>query len=155
MSSTLRPFLTWLVLLSLFACPAGAGAKTSTSATLLDHGILASGDGLAGKRINIVRRTTRIPGREGMAFGILFRLEADSTVPVSYHTVISFRPARGVVTGQPNLRLSRTHRASPGETVGLWHRLDAEQAKLAGQWILRVSCQGRRLLEQSFFVFPE
>lgn len=122
----------------------------------LDHGILASGDGLAGKHVQIVERTERIPGRTGLAFGLTFEFEGGSPGDyLSYQTEISFRPARGTENGAPRIRFTKTRRTRIGDEDALWHRLEAPEAGMPGQWLLRISQGGRVLLEKLFTVTPE
>ncbi|MGE4469392.1 MAG: DUF3859 domain-containing protein [Desulfovibrio sp.] len=149
-------FVTLCVIGVLLLATAASHAGNPTSAELVDHGVLAGGDGLAGRNVHIVQRTTKIPGRQGLAFGLLFRLQGAVKAPLSYRTVISFRPAPGTHTGgQPRTRIAKTSRAKPGSTQALWHRLDKTQAAQPGQWTLRITSGGRNLLQQTFFVEPE
>ncbi|MDD4732792.1 MAG: hypothetical protein PHX58_12745, partial [Desulfovibrio sp.] len=61
-------FVTVCVIGALLLATAASHAGNPTSAELVDHGVLAGGDGLAGRNVHIVQRTTKIPGRQGLAF---------------------------------------------------------------------------------------
>ncbi|WP_022661059.1 DUF3859 domain-containing protein [Paucidesulfovibrio longus] len=152
----MRAMLSTLLLLAALSGAAAAGAASLVQLDLIDHGILASGDGLAGKEVRIAQRTERIPGREGLAFGVTFRLTGSKDgADVAYQTVISFRPARGAEDGSPRPRIAKTHHTRIGAEEALWHRLTKEQAAVPGQWLLRISQGGRVLLEKIFLVEPE
>lgn len=147
-------------ILLLAVCILGPTAALASGSLIqlevIDHGILASGDGLAGKDVQIIERTERIPGRSGLAFGVTFKLVGGGNgSDVPYQSVISFRPARGAEDGSPRPRFNKTHHARIDEPETLWHRLTEEQAKLPGQWLMRISQGGRILLEKIFFVEPE
>ncbi|MGE4291309.1 MAG: DUF3859 domain-containing protein [Desulfovibrio sp.] len=152
----MRKVLFILLLAGIFGA-AMAGAGSLIHLELIDHGILANGDGLAGKSVQIGQRTERVPGREGLAFGMVFRLMGERVESdIAYQTEITFRRAQGVPQdGSPRFRLAKTRHSRLGETEALWHRLTREQAAVPGQWLLRISHEGRVLLEKTFLVEPE
>lgn len=150
---------TLLCTLFLAACLVAAGSARAETIRLelVDHGILVNGDGLAGKEVRIAQRTERVPGRAGLAFGVVFRLSGGKAgEPVPYQTEINFRRAQGVPQdGAPRIHIAKTRHGRFDEDQALWHRLSAEEAAVPGQWVLRVSQGGRLLLEKLFQLDPQ
>lgn len=160
--------LSSLLLLALLPESATAQTPQIERAEILDYGIYTARTmsrvpapreptGLLGvaRSIRHIETTQTIPAKRGLRFGLRYRLTgvpAGKVVPLDVDVIFPFPGLRKPSAQQASGQSHYVSRRRIGQISYIDYHFEHDWEEVPGPWTMQISYQGRKLVEQQFFV---